>query len=392
MARTPLNVYRGLTSIHLSKDISRRITTAASKFSDFHFAGQPMTVHLSRFIALMSRLIAYLEGRSAIVAGDLPAAIDVLDYFMSTSKWWLMTREQPGFVIRPATRDSRDFLQSLAQTRIGGGTLGRINTATERLDSFLNEHAVGSDDTRSILRDSMVSAWVLLSASSCKNQGQTITTESDFEIAYDTVRVLLFYTPAIDFRALGAVRRIARSPNLIRIASVNLAAGFERQLDSSPAAIIEIEQAPTIRGRCASIYRSILTNSLRFLVQVQASLLGADRIEAANYATIIPQSLLLLEKIGIPSTIFQDEQRIKTMFKHLPSDTNFIERLELVVQRIESLIADIHRRDFLLTYSRLVPRMASLLLFIATATSNSENTICDEDVKRGLVLLDRLLS
>ncbi|MCF2135721.1 MAG: hypothetical protein K9W43_00605 [Candidatus Thorarchaeota archaeon] len=392
MARTPLDVYKGLANVRLPKDVVKQITRTASKFSDFHFAGQNMSMHLSRFLALMCRLIAFLEGRRDVEISDLPAAIDLLDYFTSTNKWWQMTRDQPGFIIRPASRDPRDFIKSLAQIRLGGATLGRINSATERFDSFLSEHEVGGAEERTILRDAMTSSWVLLCASSCKNQGQTTTTESDFEIAYDILRIVLFYTPPIDFRALEAVRRIARNPLLGRIASVVLSPGFEKQLESSPAALLEFEHTPVVRGRCANSYRLILTNSLRFLVQLRAALDKIDRVEAQEYAIMILRSLDLLAPVNVAPSFFHDNKYVTALLERLPSHQDFIERLDLIMQRIETLIADAQKKDFLLAYSKLVPRLTSLLLFLSLAASNTDDELDDHDLKKGLVLLGRLLS
>ncbi len=349
-----------------------------------------MSMHLSRFLALICRLIAFLEERQEVLMIDVPIAIDLLDYFTSTTKWWLLTRDHPGLIIRPSVRDPRDFIKSLAQIRLSGVTLGRINTATERLDSFLDEHDIGSTDDRTILRDAMVSSWVLLSASSCKNRGQTTTTESDFEIAYDTLRIVLFYTPIIDFHALGAVRRISRNPLLGKIATVALAPGFEKQLESSPAAKLESEHTPDVRGRCANSYRMVLTNTLRFLVQIRTALDGHRRVEAQDYAVMILRSLDLLAAVNVAPSFFQDEGVIIELLRKLPSNNQFVERLELVMQRIETLIADAQRKDFLVTYSKLVPRMTSLLLFLSLAMCDEE--IQDHDLKRGLVLLERLLS
>ncbi|MHA1771363.1 MAG: hypothetical protein ACTSXS_07230 [Candidatus Thorarchaeota archaeon] len=333
-----------------------------------------------------------MEGRREVKISDVPAAIDLLDYFTSTNKWWQMTREQPGLIIRPASRDPRDFIKSLAQIRLGGTTLGRINTATERFDSFLTEHEIGGDEERTLLRDAMTSSWVLLCASSCKNQGQTTTTESDFEIAYDILRIVLFYTPPIDFRALEAIRRIARYPLLGRIASVTLSPGFEKQLESSPAALLEFEHTPVVRGRCANSYRLILTNSLRFLVQLRAALDKIDRVEAQEYAIMILRSLDLLAPVNVAPSFFQDNKYVAELLGRLPSHPDFIERLDLIMQRIETLIADAQKKDFLLAYSKLVPRMTSLLLFLSLAASDMDDELRDQDLKNGLVLLDRLLS
>jgi len=391
LARTPLDVYKGIASVETPSDVSKKMMLVANRFSDLSFAGQGMPLHLSRLMSLVTRLVAYLESSSAARASHLTCAVDVLDHFMSTSRWWMMSREDPGFIIRPPSRDPRQLIKSLSSVSLSGGTLSRISGAAEKLESFLREHNVGSADSRASLRDSLTSTWALLSAVSCKGQGRTSTSESDFEVAYDVTRIMLFYTPLEDFHALGGIRLIARSPLLPKLASVTLSPGFERQLESSLAARLESSYVPSVRGRSAVAVRNVLTNSLRVLVQIQAASDGLERIEESDYADIVARSLNRLQVVGIPPTLFQNEDTVLRLLSRLPRNSRTLGRLDLIMQRLKNLVADAQKRDFLLHYARLVPRLISLVLLLSSATSNTDGQLKDIDLKRGLNLTAPLL-
>jgi hypothetical protein len=70
------------------------------------------------------------------------------------------------------------------------------------------------------------------------------------------------------------------------------------------------------------------------------------------------------------------------------------ERIQLLTRRLEGLIVDsTGNKDFLLQYARLVPRLVALLLLLATSTkSSSETPLEDINLKRGLILLNELIS
>ena len=110
--------------------------------------------------------------------------------------------------------------------------------------------------------------------------------ENDFETAYDIVRVLLFYLPPEDFLALTAIRKLGTNRNLSKIAAVELSTGFERKLGSSIAARLERNLEKSIVKAVSSYsgsFRNMLTDSLRILVQIQASRTSSNRVEEGDY-------------------------------------------------------------------------------------------------------------
>jgi hypothetical protein len=140
LARTPVDVYRGLLRTRLEDTISDQIDTVAVRFTDAQFLGSKISVHLTRFLKLFTKLVAYLETRDTATHSDFTEAIDVLDYFTSTSKWWSMTRKEPGLVLRPPSREPRSFIKSVADLQFGPNTLQRISGSAEKLIQFLEEH------------------------------------------------------------------------------------------------------------------------------------------------------------------------------------------------------------------------------------------------------------
>jgi hypothetical protein len=97
--------------------------------------------------------------------------------------------------------------------------------------------------------------------------------EGDFEAAYDTIRILLFYVPNDDFIALTAVRRVGTNARFPQIARIPVSVGFERKLDSSVAARLERlhgENLAKVAALTSGASRAVLTNSLRFIAQLAA--------------------------------------------------------------------------------------------------------------------------
>ncbi len=389
MARTPLEVYRGIISILIDDHVTSRMSLITDKFSDIQFAGDKMSSHLSRFMMLICRLVSYLRSQSNADSTSLTASVDTLDYFSSTSRWWMMTREQPGFIIRPPSYDPRESIREASTVRFSGPTLSRIDSAAERIHSFLSEHDICERGNCERLRDEILSSWALLSAFSCHGHGRSVTEEADFEIAYDTMRILLFYTPTDDFLSLGALRQVCRSPVLPRIASVTLSPGFERKLESSRAAVLESTKTPTVRGRSLRSIRMVLTNSFRLLVQLRSAMAGIDRVEADEYESMMAEAMSVLESAGIKTEMFGDDRLVEQCLVRLPRESSTVERLDLLGQRIESLVAESQGREFLLHNPRLVPRLVSLILFLAIGTTDA-GRIGDTDIKRALVLLGNM--
>ena len=397
MARTPVDVYRGLVQVQLDDTIPAQIESVVARFTDYIFAGEKLSVHLTRFLTLMTRLIPLLDSRKMAERSDLTMAVDFLDYVTSTSKWWALSRDEPGFVLRPPSREARAFIKSIADLTVGGTTLQRISSSTDKLSRFLEEHDIKTPREIEGLCNGMISAWALLSAFACKGQGRNVTTEDDFETAYDFVRILLFYSNFNDFKALTIVRQLGSHPALPRAAGVAFSPGFDKMLNSSVAANLEkIHGAHLVHMTRATsgASRSILTNSLRLLGQIQAVDLGIDRLEDEHYDPIIIGALKTIEKIGINSDFLQDETAAVAIFKGLRPGEGVDERIQLLIRRLESLIVDsAGNKDFLLQYARLVPRIVALLLLLASKTKESPNApIEDQDIKRGLILLYRLIS
>ncbi len=397
LARTPVAVYQGLLKTELDDSITDQIETVATRFSEAQFVGEKTSLHLARFLKLFTKLVTYLESRNRATPSDVTVAIDVLDYFTSTSKWWSMTRRTPGLLLRPPSREPRSFIKSIADLQIGPNTLQRISGSGEKLMRFLQEHELADKALRENLHESLTSSWAILSAFACKGQGRNVIIEADFETAYDITRILLFHVPNEDFRALTVIRSLGSHSVLPRAASVGFSPGFERKLNSSVAADLErihgdhlAEMAPATSGAS----RTILTNSLRFLGQLQAVERGIDRLEEEHYDSTIIGALQMLERVGVSSDFLQNKSSATDIFSGLRLGEGVDETIQLLIRRLEGLIVDsTGNKDFLLQYARLVPRLISLLLLLATTTKTSQKgPLKDIDFKRGLLLLHNLIS
>lgn len=397
MTRTPIDVYRGLIGAIIPSEIASHIDSVTSRYSDQVFAGQKLTIHLSHFIETICRTITILDGRTSSNVSDLTGAVDVLDYFTSTSKWWTMDREDPGFQLRPPSRNPREFILSVSQVQVGGETSGRISGAAEKLARFLEDHGLTNTKSCEALCERFVSCWTLLSGFFCKSQGRNITTEGDFEVAYDILRILLFYAPLDDFKALTAIRQIATDPKIAKIAEIAFSPGFERKLDSSMAARLERSNETSLVKIAASLpsaSRNILTNSLKFLAQLKALELGIPRIKENDYDSIILGSMGLLESIDVSQENFRDEATANALFRRLQLDTGTDKKLSFLVRRLEGLLVDsTGSREFLLQNAKLVPRMIALLLLLAGVTKTPDDKgLQDLDLKRSLILFNKLLN
>ncbi len=396
MSRAPIVVYRALIQTQLNDSIPSRIQTVVDQFSGLVFAGQDLSSHLTQFVGFCSRLAAHLDGRDVTESSDLTLAIDVLDHFASTSKWWTMTRQDPSLVIRPPSHDSREFIKSASLVHLGGDTLGRITGSVEKLSRFLEDQGVTDADQITELCETMVAVWALLSAFICKNLGRSATSESDFESAYDVTRVLLFYVSYDDLRALTAIRRLATSTIIPKAAEVCFSPASEKRIESSLAGQIEaahVELLSKTLPTTPSATRAILTNSLRFLMQLQAARQGIIRIEEEQFDSLVLGTMDLLDKAGISPNLLQNEQAVGEILKSLKPDAILDERMSMIGRRLESLIADsAGSREFLLQHSRLVPRLTSLLLFLALGTKKTKNSLTDSDVKRAIILTNRVVS
>ncbi|TFG10986.1 hypothetical protein EU538_00170 [Candidatus Thorarchaeota archaeon] len=398
MTRNPLETYEGLLSSNLTDEIQSYIVKVISRYSDADFADEEFSTHLGRFVEIVCRLISHLNRRKEPTLTDLMQAMDVLDHFASTTRWWNMARSSPGIILRPATRDPREFIRSIPSVRLGSETISRIKGASDRLSSFLDEHEIASSSTREHLQRCMMSTWTLLSAFCCKSQGRNVSSESDFETAYDILRILLFHTPSVDFAALSAIRIIATSSRLPQIADVNFSPGFEKKLESSTAARLETTHGEYLGDAGDTVpraSRAILTNSIRLLAQIEAANLGIDRIEESDYDTVTMGALSLLERVRIDPEVFLDENAVVGLFRRLrPAEEGIGEGLALLTRKLESLIVDsTGNRNFLLQHARVVPRMVALLLLVSSGTKSPEDDgLRDIDLKRGLILLEKLIS
>ena len=176
MSRTPVDVYRGLVQTQLDDKIMGQIDTVVSRFTDFVFAGEKLSIHLNRFLDLTTRLIAMLDSEKSANHNHLTMSVDLLDYLTSTSKWWTVTRREPGIVLKPPSREARSFIKSIADLHVGGSTLQRISGATDKLSKFLEEHEIEESGEVERLFNGMLSAWVLLSAFASKGQCRNVTT------------------------------------------------------------------------------------------------------------------------------------------------------------------------------------------------------------------------
>ena len=397
MSRTPVDVYNGLLHTRLENSIPKQIETVVSRFTDSQFAGEKISVHLTRLITLFTRLVGYLDGRDVATLSDVTVAIDVLDYFTSSSKWWLMSRQNPGFILRPPSREPREFIISISDLQLSGPTLQRATVAADKLSRFLEEHKLANSALQGELREDLLSSWALLSAFSCKAQGRNVTTEADFETGYDIVRILFFYVPIEDFTTLTAVRRLGTHTILPQAASVGFSPGFEKKLNASVAARLEKvhgEHLAEMASSTSGASRTILTNSLRLLGQIQAVKKNLERLEEEHYDSTIIGALEMFDTIGISSEFLQDESAAVQIFQGLRPGEGVEERIQLLTRRLEGLVVDTTgNRDFLLQYARLVPRLVALLLLLASkAKTLPEAPLTDIDLKRGLILLHYLIS
>lgn len=397
LARTPVDVYRGLVNTQLDDKSVEQINSVVSRFTDFVFAGEKLSIHLNRFLDLTTRLIAFLDSQSTVNQDHLTMSVDLLDYLTSASKWWTVTRQEPGIVLRPPSREARGFIKSITDLHVGGTTLQRISGATDKLSRFLEEHDIESSKEVESFCNNMLSAWVLLSAFACKGQGRNVATEADFETAYDVVRILLFYVELNDFKSLTVIRQLGSHPFLPKIASVNFSPGFEKKLNASVAANLEKEYGAHLikmAKATSGAARLILTNSLRFLAQYQAVDKGITRLEEEHYDPTIIGALELIEGIGVSTDFLQDDTAAIAIFKSLQPGDGVDERIQLMLRRLEGLIVDsTGNKDFLLQYARLVPRLIALILLLASKTKESPNSpIEDSDIKRGLILLYQLIN
>ncbi len=397
MARTPVDVYRGLLQTRLEDSLPKQIDTVAKRFAEFQLLGSKISVHLTQFLSLITKLVAYLDSRNLATPTDMTEAIDVLDYFTSTSKWWSMTRNEPGLVLKPPSREPRSFIKSISDLQFGPNTLQRISGAGDKLNRFLEEHELADSARREYLREASMSSWALLSAFACKGQGRSVITETDFETAYDILRILLFYTPSEDFKSLTVIRRLGMHTILPKAASVGFSPGFEKRLNSSVAARLEkiqVDYLTEMASATSGASRTILTNSLRFLGQLRAVKQKIERLEEEHYDTTIVEALQMLEQIGVSSDFLQNESAAMNLFKGLKMDDGVEERIQLLTRRLEGLVVDsTGNKDFLLQYARLVPRLIALLLLLAATTKTSTKVrLRDIDLKRGLVLLYNLIN
>jgi hypothetical protein len=382
----------------MCEKIPEAISKVVSRFSDYQLAGEKLSVHIARFIELCTRIIANLDSKATADLEHLTMAIDTLDHFTSTSKWWNMTRELPGFVLRPSSRDPRDFIKSIAYLKVGVESINRIEGARHRLAQFLDQQELASPEFHDQLCGSFTSTWVLLSAFSCKERGRNTTSETDFETAYDILRILMFYTSICDFKAITSTRKLATSTIIPKIARVEFSPGFERKLDSSLAARLEQQHSNLISKISSAVpgaARNVLTNSLRLLSQLQALKIGTPRLEEGSYADVILESLQLLERHGVSPEQIRDETAVLKLFKGMnPAVDEIVNRLSFMVRRVEALIVDsMGNKDFLFQNSRVVPRLVSLLLLLSSATNPEPNPVLrDIDLKRGVVILEQIVN
>ena len=213
-----------MTQVGLDNEVREQIEVFTERYSQLTLAGQKVSIQLSRFISLCSRLIAFLEMRGTASLADLTVAIDILEHFTSTTKWWTMSRKEPSFILKPPSRDPRELFNSLATVEIGGAFQSRIGSSVDKLLRFLEEHHVSEDEIRKNLVEHIVSSWYILGASVCRIQGRSTTTENDFETAYDILALDVFvygersrYVQLIFIKLQPAVAQPAQSyPSLRR--------------------------------------------------------------------------------------------------------------------------------------------------------------------------------
>jgi hypothetical protein len=102
-----------------------------------------------------------------------------------------------------------------------------------------------------------------------------------------------------------------------------------------------------------------------------------------------------LERVRIDPEVFLDENAVVGLFRRLrPAEEGIGEGLALLTRKLESLIVDsTGNRNFLLQHARVVPRMVALLLLVSSGTKSPEDDgLRDIDLKRGLILLEKLIS
>ncbi len=396
LARSPIEVYSGIINTRLANDMIARIEKLTQQFSKVFFAEQPLSVHLLKTIQMLCRLVSSIDSRSSATQEDVSAAVDTVEYFASTSRWGL-SRDQPGFVIRPTSQDPRLSLRAIGSIQLAPAALVRINSAIEKLSNFLDEHRLGSSKECSDLCESVFSVWVLLSGLSAHMYGRKMAVETDFEIAYDVTRILMFYTPPEEFKTLTAIRLLGTSPNIPRLAKVELTLGFEKLLESSDAARLERkygEQLIAQHKNCSVLFRSLLTNSLRFLSQFVAAKSGSTKIEAQGYLGIVTDALTILSNLGVDSALLRDELSVSQLYQQLVPSRELNERLTLLTRQLENLIISSSQdKDILLSHQSLVPRMISLILLLAGGTGTSvREELADYDLKRAVRLLSKVIA
>jgi hypothetical protein len=381
----------------LDSELSGHIKSFVAQFDTCTFAGHPVSAHLVRFLDVVSRLVAYLDTRSVAGLEDLTLAIDTLDYFSSTSKWWTIDRRDPSFILKPPAHDPRDFMLSLADVTVDSGTMSRVTGSIERLARFLDEHHFTNQKATDYLSEALASMWVLLSAFACKGQGRTATSEVDFELAYDTVRILLFHCKRNNFRALTSVRLLGMSNKLTAITSIGLSPAFEDRLDTSIAATLENnyhEEYDIPSHKFSPSFRHVYTNSLRILSQLAVLEQGGTRIESVDYERVIKNSLNRISMLGIDDGVLHDENLGSGLLKRITIPDELAHRIDQLAKRLEGLIvASTGNKEFLFKYSKLVPRLLSLLLLLAGGSvDKTKSTIEYDDIERALIMLHSIFS
>jgi hypothetical protein len=287
-------------------------------------------------------------------------------------------------------------MKSLSDVSFDSNTTSRIVAAGDKLSRFLEEQEITWREKRRELCEAMISTWRILAGFICRSEGRNATIEDDFERAYDVLRILLFYVDLNDFKAIVAVRKIASSPTLSKAAAIKISPGFERLLETSVASRLEAKNREYLSGLLSSSpgsCRNILTNSLRLLAQLQAVKSNQNRLEKQNYEPIIRKSIEHMQEIGIPSDFVLSEESVLRIFKRLRPAEGLNDKIGSLTRRLEGMIVDsTGNRDFLLQYSKLVTRLISLILLLGIGTKDTKGKIHDEDIKRGLMHVQRLIS
>ena len=110
MARTPVDVYQGLLKTQLEDTISNQIDSVTQRFADIQFLGTKVSVHLSRFLRLTTKLVSYLESRDSATPSDVTTAIDVLDFHLNI-KMVVNDPQRPGISITTTITGAKKFHQ-----------------------------------------------------------------------------------------------------------------------------------------------------------------------------------------------------------------------------------------------------------------------------------------